>query len=57
MNDGYLWAMIVMMVAPYLVVAVIGGGLFRAHRKARRDAVERFLKEESELPPEGEGAT
>jgi len=47
---GQLWAMAIMMAAPFLVVVVIGGGLARASRRERREAVERSL---DELRPEG----
>lgn len=47
---GQLWGTAVMMAAPFLVVAVIGGGLARASRRERREAVERSL---DELRPDG----
>ncbi|MEN8144707.1 MAG: hypothetical protein ABFS14_07105 [Gemmatimonadota bacterium] len=36
---GFLWGMGLMMVAPTLVVAGIGGGILHARRRALRDTV------------------
>ena len=44
---GFLWGMGLMMLAPMLVVAGIGGGIAYARRRALRDAVDSFLKEET----------
>lgn len=45
-QEGFFWAMIVMMAAPYLAVGLIGGGIFYAHRRSRREEVERWLKDQ-----------
>ncbi len=45
---GFLWGMGLMMVAPMLVVAGIGGGIVYVRRRALRDAVDSFLKEEAD---------
>ena len=44
---GFLWGMGLMMVAPTLVVAGIGGGILHARRRALREGVESFLNEET----------
>ncbi|MEE9208445.1 MAG: hypothetical protein V3U67_08785 [Gemmatimonadota bacterium] len=44
---GFLWGMGLMMVAPMLLVVGIGGGILHARRRALRDAVDSFLKEET----------
>lgn len=45
--EGFLWGMGLMMATPFVLLAVVGGGLWRARRRALRDEVERFLGEEA----------
>jgi hypothetical protein len=40
-----------MMVTPWVVVGGIGGGLYMAVRRERREAVEEFLRSEAEQSP------
>ena len=47
--EGFLWGMGLMMATPFLLLLVVGGGIFRARRKALRDEAERFLDGESAL--------
>ncbi len=47
-QTGFLWSSILLMVTPYLVVGIIGGGLFFAYRRAIREQVERFLRHEAQ---------
>lgn len=46
-QTGFLWSSILLMVTPYLVVGIIGGGLFLAYRRSIRQQVERFLRHEA----------
>ena len=43
---GLLIGLLFMMVAPFAVIGVIGGGLLRAKRKELTDEVDRFLESE-----------
>ena len=43
---GLLVGLVFMMVVPFLVIGVIGGGLMRAKRRELTDEVERFLASE-----------
>ncbi len=43
---GLLVGLLFMMVAPFAVIGVIGGGLLRAKRKELTDEVDRFLESE-----------
>lgn len=46
-QTGFLWSSILLMVTPYLVVGIIGGGLYFAYRRSIREQVDRFLRHES----------
>jgi predicted lipid-binding transport protein (Tim44 family) len=46
LETGLLLGLIFMMVAPFFVIGVIGGGLMRAKRRELTDEVERFLDSE-----------
>lgn len=47
---GLLWGALFLMVVPYLVVALIGGGLFLAYRREIRDEVARLLRSVDRTP-------
>ena len=46
--DGFFWSMLFLAAMPYLLLFVIGGGLFRALRRERQDEVARALEEQAE---------
>ncbi len=46
-QEGFFWGLIFMMVSPWAVVGLIGGGLYLAFRRERREAVESFLRAEA----------
>ena len=46
-QEGFFWGLIFMMVSPWVVVGLIGGGLYLAFRRERREAVEEFLRAEA----------
>ncbi len=46
-QEGFFWGLIFMMVSPWMVVGLIGGGLYLAFRRERREAVEEFLRAEA----------
>lgn len=45
-QTGFLLGFIVMAGTPYLLLFVIGGGIFRARKKQRQQEVERALQEQ-----------
>lgn len=45
-QEGFFWGLVFMMASPWLAVGTIGGGLYLAVRRARREAVEEFLRSE-----------
>ena len=45
---GYVWMFVLMAATPYLLLVVIGGGIFRARRRQREREVEMALKEQRE---------
>ena len=44
--EGFLWGMGLMMATPFFLLAVVGGGLVYARRRALRDHVGAFPGEE-----------
>lgn len=42
-----MWSGLFLMATPYLVVGIIGGGLYYAYRKSVRRELDSFLQEES----------
>ncbi|MDH3732174.1 MAG: hypothetical protein OEU54_01525 [Gemmatimonadota bacterium] len=46
--DGYFWSMLFLAAMPYLLLLVIGGGLFRALRRQREREVAHALEEQVE---------
>ena len=46
-QEAFFWGLIFMMVSPWMVVGLIGGGLYLAFRRERREAVEEFLRAEA----------
>jgi hypothetical protein len=46
-QEGFFWGLIFMMVSPWMVVGLIGGGLYLAFRRERREAVEELLRAEA----------
>ncbi len=48
LEAGLLWGLILMMVIPFAVIGIIGGGIMRAKRRELTDEVERFLESERE---------
>jgi hypothetical protein len=49
-QEGFLWGLMFMMVSPWVAIGTIGGGLYLAFRRERREAVEEFLRSEAALP-------
>ncbi len=49
-QEGFFWGLVFMMVSPWVVIGAIGGGLFMAIKRERREAVEEFLRSEAALP-------
>lgn len=49
-QEGFFWGLVFMMASPWLAVGTIGGGLYLAVRRARREAVEEFLRTEAMAP-------
>ncbi|MCY3699460.1 MAG: hypothetical protein OXH46_07470 [Gemmatimonadetes bacterium] len=45
---GYVLMFVFMAAMPYLLLVVIGGGIFRARRRQRQREVERALEEQRE---------
>ncbi|WP_419161967.1 hypothetical protein [Candidatus Palauibacter sp.] len=45
---GYVWMFVLMAATPYLLLVVIGGGIFRARRRQREREVEMALEEQRE---------
>ncbi|WP_419948623.1 hypothetical protein [Candidatus Palauibacter sp.] len=45
---GYVWMFVLMAAMPYILLVVIGGGIFRARRRQREREVELALKEQRE---------
>ncbi len=45
---GFLLMFVFMAAMPYLLLVVIGGGIFRARRRQRQREVERALEEQRE---------
>ena len=45
---GYVWMFILMAAMPYVLLVVIGGGIFRARRRQREREVEMALEEQRE---------
>ena len=45
--DGFFWSMLFLASMPYLLLLVIGGGLWRARRREREDQVRRALEEQT----------
>ncbi|MEE8561425.1 MAG: hypothetical protein V3S91_05605 [Gemmatimonadota bacterium] len=46
-QKAFFWGVIFMMASPWMVVGLIGGGLYLAFRRERREAVEEFLRAEA----------
>jgi hypothetical protein len=44
--EGFLWGLAIMMSMPFVLLLVVGGGLFYARRQELRQAVERLLTED-----------
>lgn len=45
-NEAYAWMFLVLASMPYILLAVIGGGIYRANKRAREREVERLLEEQ-----------
>lgn len=45
-THGYVWMFLVMASMPYLLLAIIGGGIYRAKKREREREVERALAEQ-----------
>lgn len=45
---GYAWLFVLMASMPYLLLLVIGGGIYRARKRAREREVEEALSEQVE---------
>ena len=51
--DGFLWSMVFLAAMPYLLLVVIGGGLYRAKRREREREVLEALHEQGEWEARG----
>lgn len=49
-QEGFFWGLVFMMASPWVAIGVVGGGLYLAYRRERREAVEDFLRSEAVLP-------
>jgi hypothetical protein len=47
-QEGYMWMFIIMASTPYLLLVIIGGGIFRARRRQREDELARAVKEQQD---------
>ena len=45
--DGFFWSMLFLASMPYLLLFVIGGGLWRARRREKEDQVRQALEEQT----------
>ena len=45
---GYVWMFVLLAATPYALLAIVGGGIFRARRKQREREVELALAEQRE---------
>ncbi len=45
-THGYVWMFLLMASMPYILLAVIGGGIYRAKRREREREVERMLADQ-----------
>ena len=45
--DGFFWSMLFLASMPYLLLFVIGGGLWRARRREREEQVRQALEEQT----------
>jgi hypothetical protein len=45
-THGYMWMFLLMASMPYVLLAVIGGGIYRAKKREREQEVERVLAEQ-----------
>jgi len=43
--NGFLWSVAFLAVMPYVLLAFIGGGLYRAKRREQRNAVRALIDE------------
>ena len=55
--DGFFWSMIFLASMPYLLLLVIGGGLYRAWRRQREAEVLGALAEQDEWEAREEGSS
>lgn len=44
---GYVWMFLLMASMPYILLAIIGGGIYRAKKREREQEVERMLAEQT----------
>lgn len=56
--SGFTWSVLFLAAVPFVLIAVVGGGIFLAQRRELRDEVERFLATlDHEAAPPPVGAT
>ena len=46
--DGFFWSMLFLASMPYLLLLVVGGGLYRAFRRERELEVQQALEEQGD---------
>lgn len=46
-THGYVWMFLLMASMPYILLAIIGGGIYRAKKREREKEVERMLAEQT----------
>ncbi|MFV1986017.1 MAG: hypothetical protein ACC682_01945 [Gemmatimonadota bacterium] len=47
--DGFFWSMLFLASMPYLLLLVVGGGLYRALRRQREGEVGQALEEQGDF--------
>lgn len=45
-THGYVWMFVVLASTPYLLLAIVGGGIYRAKKREREREVERMIAEQ-----------
>jgi len=54
--DAYMWGTVFLASMPYVLLLVIGGGLYLAHRRQREEEVLRALREQGDWESENRAA-
>lgn len=54
--DAYMWGTVFLAAMPYILLVVIGGGLYLARRREREEEVARAIEEQGEWETENHAA-